>query len=365
MVRLMTAQPAPRVTLAMVAQEAQVSKALVSAFFSGKSYATQTGAGIGVADATRQRILEAARRLRYQPLDPHLLLEIYPEVGHYCFLVGSNAMSGFESYYSIMFAGAAEEMARDRGSLNLTLAQYDENVDYLAEPEQLPYAVRQGMTNKFILAGQPNYSLIMALLERGYHAIYLSRILQTKGVASVAPDYIQAGYLAMRHLIERGHRRIAVAGENYFTGMEFHLSHFVKGIRRALGEIGLEFGQDQVILSREPDNNRPTTTFDDVWRLDPRPTAVFCLCDWTAARLAREAIRAGVNVPQDLSVIGCNDQSTARDFAPALSSIRFPLRLMGAHAVEWFRTWTADHPPTPAQTVLPVQVVERESVRKL
>lgn len=363
----MTSVSSHRITLSRVAEEAGVSKTLVSALFSGKTYSQGDRAGIGINLATRTRVLETARRLRYAPADPRMQLEMYPETGHYCFLVSQPSMTGFESYYAKMFTGAAVMMAQHQSRLNLTLAQFDPFIDYLAFPDELPHVVRQGMTNKYMIVGEPNYSLIMSLLERGFQAIYLSRILHAKGIASVAPDYVQAGYLAMRHLLDLGHRHIAVVGEHYFRTMDFHVSSFHRGLERAMNEFGLSYPRERIVLSRQPDQQLPTTVLEDVLKefASERPTALFCLCDWTALRVVKEAARLGIRIPAELSIIGCNDQLNGREYVPSISTIHFPLREMGAHAVQWFASWTAGQPPEPTRTLLPVQLVPRESTRAI
>jgi LacI family transcriptional regulator len=357
-----------RITLDAVATAAGVSKAAVSVLLNGRTTAETGGTGVGLSASTRKNIIEAARRLGYKPLNPESFLRLYPEQGHYCFLLSRTARQGFDQYFIEILRGLVD--AIDGQSLNVHLAQFDPDVDYLAEPQKLPYALQGGVTNKFVFAGAPNYSLLMAVIERGHQAMYLSRVLDTRGVASAAPDYEQAGYLGVKHLIEMGHRRIALGAEYYFslqTGLNYHTTRLLAGSRRALAEAGLPSGDAaEVLFSKEPSPDRHSTIVKELWSLPPekRPTGVFCFCDYTASRLLRSAVEMGIRVPQELSVVGCNDQPVSREMSPALTTIHFPLRELGRMAVQHMGRVDSGEAVATSQYILPVSLLPRESVAR-
>jgi len=348
------------VTIGDIARDVGVSRAVVSSLLSGRRY--ERSGGIRVSEATRRTVLRTARTLGYTPRDAAALVRLYPERGHYGVLIGRDSLAGFDQYYVEIIRGLVDALAGE--PLNVNLGQVEPDVDYVAEPGQLPFSVVNGWTTKFVLLGQPNYSLILALQERGYQVIYLSRQLDGRSVASAAPDYEMAGELGVRHLLERGHRRIAMAGEHYFTGMGYHRPRLERGGRRAAAAFGVGGAAGPpVVLSREPDQRRPTTVLDDLLALPDRPTGVFCFCDYTASRLVRAAAAAGLRVPEDLSIVGCNDQALARDLTPALTTVHFPLRELGATALRHFRRVDAGEQVDDPHYVLPVSLVERQSVR--
>ncbi len=361
----MTRSPSTsRITLAAVAEKAGVSKALVSALFSGKSYSSSVRAGgISIAQATAQRIYQAARQLEYQPADPVLKLRLYPQLGQYCFLINRDGMGGFSNYFAEILKGAIVELAGD--NLDLSIAQFDPDLDYLQQPAELPHVIRDGATSRYMLVGRPNYSLVMALQRRGYHAVYLSRQIDGQMLSSVAADYEMAGFLAVQRLIALGHRRIALAAEYYFRNETFSVGRFLAGANRALGALGQAVVRDDIAFSRESDGNRPSTVLGELRARAPRPTAVFCFCDFTARRLINSALAAGMRIPEDLSVIGCNDSSDGREVRPNISSIQFPLQEMGAQGVRYLRQVGLQDDLEPRQVLLPVRLVERESIRSL
>ncbi len=347
-----------RVTLEAVAAEAGVSKAAASSLLSGKTYGAGRRRGVGVSAETGKSILLAARKLRYRPEKADALLRVYPEEGHCCFLMNRKDRAGFDSFYVDILRGVVDALAG--APLNVNLALFDTDSDYLDRPEDLPYAVTEGMTNKFILVGEPNLTLLEAVRKRTNRLIYLSRLIETEGVAAASPDHEQAGYLGVRHLLELGHRRIAVAAEPYFRGMSYHLSRLTRGVERAMQEAGVAFAAEDVVFNRQPDVSLASTVVDELWARSVKPTAIFGFCDLTATRVLAAAAGAGLRVPAELSVVGVNDQPSARESHPPLTSIRFPLRELGAVAVEHFRRLD-DGLPAPSQYLLPVSLIERAS----
>jgi LacI family transcriptional regulator len=352
--------PRGRTTIETVARRVGVSKAVVSTLLNG-----QADGPVRVSPSTREQVLAAARELRYQPRDAASHLRLYPEQGHYCVLIARPAMAGFDQYYVEVLRGLVE--ALDGAPLNINLATYDVDVDYLAEPGRLPFVVENGWTSKYVFMGPPNYSLVLALQERGFAVLYLSRQLDARGIGSAAPDYEAAGELGVRRLLEAGHRRVALAAEHYFRhgNMDFHVRRLRAGAARALRAFGLADDHAPLVFSAEANQDRPPSFGADLLAAPDRPTGVFCFCDYTASRLLRAATDYGLKVPDDLSVVGCNDQPVARDTSPPLTTVRFPLRELGATAVRHFRRLDAGETIDNPHYIVPVSLIERQSVRAI
>jgi LacI family transcriptional regulator len=73
---------------------------------------------------------------------------------------------------------------------------------------------------------------------------------------------------------------------------------------------------------------------DRLLRLDPRPTAIFACNDEMAAGVYKAALRLGLSIPQDLSVVGYDDSPLASQLWPALSTIHLPIRDLGRQAAQ-------------------------------
>ncbi len=101
--------------------------------------------------------------------------------------------------------------------------------------------------------------------------------------------------------------------------------------------------------------------------LEKRPTAIFCSNDEMAAGVLSVAHRMGLSVPEDLSVIGFDDSPTASHVWPALSTVHWPIREMGALAARVLvPDFLADRKDValPENLVLKASFLERDSVGK-
>jgi len=176
---------------------------------------------------------------------------------------------------------------------------------------------------------------------------------------SVSVDNQHGGYLATRHLIERGHRRIA-----YVSGPADHSddAERLAGCRQALDEAGIAFDPALVV----PGNGRINggeRALHTLAGLAERPTAVFCYNDMTAIGLISAARQAGVSAPEDLAVVGFDDIPLAAHTYPPLTTIAQPQRDMGRQAMDMaLALMTAGDSTTPfSDIVVKGKLVVRES----
>lgn len=166
---------------------------------------------------------------------------------------------------------------------------------------------------------------------------------------------------AVRKLVALGHSRIAlVRGPEGFRSA----AERETGFREALAEAGLALADEYYA----PGNYRYTAGVEageNLLSLDIPPTAIFCSNDEMAAGVIRVAHEKGIKVPDQLSVIGFDDSPTATHIWPALSTVRWPIREMGAQAA---RTLVPDFlgeaDGVEDSAVLASSFVERQSVAR-
>ena len=141
-------------------------------------------------------------------------------------------------------------------------------------------------------------------------------------------DNEQAGYDATRHLIELGHRRIA-----HIAGIKDHQDSVrrMAGYLRALTEANIEIDED-LICEGNFDGNSGVMAITNLLNRGKTFSAIFSANDMTAfgARLA--LYRHGLRVPEDVSIIGFDDQAEAAFATPPLTTVRQPAQEIG-HAV--------------------------------
>jgi LacI family transcriptional regulator, galactose operon repressor len=180
-------------------------------------------------------------------------------------------------------------------------------------------------------------------------------------VPTVDSDNLAGAILATTHLLDLGHRRIALVGGR--PDLESARLR-EQGFREAMAAAGVPVDESLVVIG----GYRPETTEGPVrlllGRADP-PTAVFATNDLTAIRTMELAVELGLKVPDDLSVIGFDNVPESALATPALTTINQPLREMGAAALQILVGMLAGREPEATHVRLPTSMVERASCRRL
>jgi len=147
---------------------------------------------------------------------------------------------------------------------------------------------------------------------------------------SFLPGEVAGGFAATAHLTALGHRRIGfINGEPWMDASQDRL----KGYRQALATVDVAFDE---VLVRNGDW-LPLTGYQhtlDLLTLTDPPTAIFCGNDLMAIGAMEALSERGMKVPQDISVMGYDDQELARYTHPPLSTLVLPNYEMGQRAAE-------------------------------
>ncbi|GED84218.1 LacI family DNA-binding transcriptional regulator [Streptomyces sp. 6-11-2] len=165
--------------------------------------------------------------------------------------------------------------------------------------------------------------LVAELARQHIPLVLVSRRLP--GRISVTTDDVLGGRLAAEHLLELGHRRVAVvAGEPYAsTGAER-----TQGFLDAYAEAGLPVPESHVVRSRF-DVPGGRAAAERLLALRPRPTAVFAVNDFAAIGVMAAVRDAGLTVGRDVAIVGYNDVPLAAALPVSLTSVSSPMYRMG------------------------------------
>ena len=171
-----------------------------------------------------------------------------------------------------------------------------------------------------------------AIAEPGIPLVLVDGEVPGVGVPSVAVDDVEGGYLATRHLLDRGRRRIAFVGGPLAVRQ---VTDRLEGARRALAEVPearlevVELPALTVLAGRRAGEDFARRPPED------RPDAAFCANDLLAVGVLQgSAILGAIRVPADLAIIGYDDIDFAQSTVVPLSSVRQPAREIGATAIE-------------------------------
>jgi LacI family transcriptional regulator len=178
----------------------------------------------------------------------------------------------------------------------------------------------------------------------------------------VVPDERQGARDAVRHLIAAGHRRIGFCTvERYPVAATLRR----QGYEDALREAGIEPDESLVATAEDAATQDGVPPAEALLDRDDRPTAVFCFGDQIAMAFYQVAARLGLRVPDDLSIVGFdNQQFVAEALSPGLTTVQLPHSAMGAWAADRaLRRALGDLDGVPAEgRLMPCPLVERASV---
>ncbi|MCZ0756005.1 LacI family DNA-binding transcriptional regulator [Anoxybacillus sp. J5B_2022] len=149
-------------------------------------------------------------------------------------------------------------------------------------------------------------------------------------VPSVMLDQVHGGYIATKHLLEQGHRRIAYCRGSTRSNVA---SHREIGFRKALAEYGIEFDEQYAFRDafHSEDGRR---VFHQMMALPTPPTAVFTGSDEVAAGIISEANKHGFRIPEQLAVVGFDNQEITELMEPSITTVHQPVDQMAKKALE-------------------------------
>jgi DNA-binding LacI/PurR family transcriptional regulator len=332
-----------KVTLQSIADKVGVSRMTVSNAFSRPDQ---------LSARMRERILEAANELGYVGPDPAARALARGRVGSVGLLLNGALGEAFEDQVSAEFVGSvADELAR-RG-LALTV---------LTPPRDDTYVPARDVAidGALVYTCEPGSAGVDWLGRRALPVVAVDQDLGDD-VPGVRVDDRDGGRQGARHLLELGHRKIAImaigsAGARAGDASESYPSRErLAGWREALDEAGVE---PVVVLAPF----QPADAALDVARellANHDVTAVLCFSDVFARAVVQAAEALGRKVPDDLSVVGYDDSPLSATSRPALTTVRQDITAKGRLAAGMLVD-VIDGKPAQSQ-LLPVTLVVRDS----
>lgn len=184
-------------------------------------------------------------------------------------------------------------------------------------------------------------------------------------VDHVSPDNFQAGYIATDHLINYGHTRLAFLVPG---GKTVSRSNKIAGFLKRASEAGLQ-GSSEVIEGQVAETFGDSELADlgfamasQIKAMRPIPTGIITVNDLLAIGLMSGLHRAGLRVPQDVSVVGMDGLSIAAFINPGLTSVSMPLDAMADAMVQRAVDRSRQLEQPPVNLIFQPDLVERQSV---
>lgn len=334
-----------RATIKDVAQAAKVSVTTVSNALNGRTEA--------MTEQTLQRIQAAIRTLNYRPSNVARSLVtnhtatigvIIAEIDTPLFLKALNVIepTARSADFNILLCNTAEDLSDEAQTVDLLLENRVDGVIFLSTSTLL----KENYPATLSPSAPPMVFINrMAPPDDRFDQVNLDN---TNGIIQVV-DY----------LVGLGHRYIA-----HLQGLVSKQSseERLQGYRLGLQRHNLDYGDKYVGFSPAgiaPERIEQATTA--LLDLSPRPTAIIGSTDIIAAVAMRTVQRMGLRVPQDVSIVGVDNQPFCTYLNPALTTVKIPFVEAGQWAIEKLLARIADHQTPTEQILLPCPLIIRES----
>ena len=301
-----------RVTMADVAREAGVSLMTVSRVINNKG---------DVSPTTRQRVQAVIERLDYRPSGVARGL-VTKHTGTIGLVVPDNANPFFSEV-----ARGVEQQAYVEG-YNVFLCNTNED-------PQREVAVLQSLEEKrvdgvVLCSSRLDGSELQAALVHHPAVVLINRQLEDNGVSTVFVDDEAGGQAATQHLLQAGHRAIGLlAGPTTsYSGRQR-----TKGYRAALAAAGLSYNPNWT-WHCSPVVQGGLETALELLTAHPKLTALFCFNDLVAVGVLQACVELGLQVPDDLAIVGFDDIPLAALVTPSLTTCRVSRYELGVQAMQ-------------------------------
>jgi LacI family transcriptional regulator len=279
--------------------------------------------GARISDATRDRVMDVAREIGYQLPAGRRQERIGSERNVIAYLVDEISTSP----HPVVTLDGARDTGWEAGCLVQTYVTR-------SNPELEAATIERVRRDPNVLG--VIYSTIFTRMVsppaglENFPTVLLNCYTQDRRMHSIVPGEVAGAFVATQHLISHGHRRIGfINGEPWMDASADRL----KGYRQALATADIAFDP---LLVRHGDW-LPLKGYElalELLRLRNPPSALFCANDLMAIGALEAASELGLNVPEDVSVMGYDDQELARYTHPPLSTLTLPNYEMGSRASE-------------------------------
>jgi LacI family transcriptional regulator len=173
-----------------------------------------------------------------------------------------------------------------------------------------------------------NFDHYKPFTEKGVPVLFFDRVEQDSNNTVVIIDNAKCGYIATKHLIEQGCKRIAHVTSSLKRNV---YSQRFKGYKDALFDYGIQFEEELLFIGDLSEKSGIDAAMK-ILKMKPLPDGIFVTNDFVAAVLMRTLKEYGVSIPDDIAIVGFNNDAIGKLIEPALTTINYPGQDMGETA---------------------------------
>lgn len=304
---------------------------------------------------TRERVQRVMRELDYQPNrvaqrlrtskgQSKLLGLIIPDIQNqfYSSIVRGVEDVAYGKDYAVILCNSDENPTKERFYLDVLQS---ESVDGVILPPIHQYS-----------------KVVEGLIESGVPVVCVDRKLVREAVDTVVVNNEKGGYLAVKHILDFGHKRIAIlTSSSQFSSFDERLT----GYKNALKDHNIAL-DDELIKEGDPRSTESAYLFTkELLRLSNPPTAIFATNNLMTLGVLEAVHEEQLNVPDDISIVGFDDMPWARAISPPLTVIKQPGYEMGRRATELLFQRFEDPKREPVQIIMEPTLIIRKSTGRV
>jgi DNA-binding LacI/PurR family transcriptional regulator len=300
-------------TIKDIARLMGVSHSTVSRALRGNSH---------ISEHTTQRIRQAALDMGYQPSAAARSLKTRRTQ-----VMGVIVSSIADPFFSEILDGIEDCAQRGGYSLFIAASQHDPE----RERKIVQTMLEQRTDGVIICSSSFSAEQGRQLLTHGFPIVVVNHQSAESFHYSIYHDDMDGSQQITQHLIDLGHRKIAYLGNSQSGRTTLDRSN---GCRMALENAGLSLPVDLVLQVSGSDPDLGDQSVDHFLQLSDSPTAIVCFNDMLAIGVLRGCKRAGVRVPDDLSITGFDNIAFSAFTSPPLTTFDQPKYSIGAEAAQ-------------------------------
>jgi LacI family transcriptional regulator len=272
----------------------------------------------GIRKDTKKRILDAALKMGYQhnTFARNLRVRKTNTIGV--------IIPRLNSYFMSTVIAGMEKVANDRG-YNLIISQSQESVKKEIASVNTMFNSRVDGILVSLAFDTENIDHFNAMLKKEIPIIFFDRIAEHTKCTSIIIDNTRAGYDATLHLLDQGCQRIVYVGGSLSRNV---YADRLKGYKLALAEKGVNYDSSLTIINTLSEQ-AGSDSAQYIMKMNPRPDGIFAANDTAAVACIRDLRQAGIRVPEDIAVVGFNNDPISRVIEPNLTTIHYPGQEMG------------------------------------
>ena len=167
--------------------------------------------------------------------------------------------------------------------------------------------------------------------DKGVPVLFFDRVEQDGQKTVVVIDNLKCGYLATQHLIKQGCRRIVHLTSSLQRNV---YAQRYQGYRDALFDNNIPF-EEMLLIVNDLSENAGVEAAKQMMKIKPLPDGLFCTNDFVAAVCMRTLKEYGIQIPDDIAVVGFNNDAVSKLVEPSLTTINYPGKDMGEIAARY------------------------------